>query len=180
MGNLSQHHRLGTSNPRASRDCAAQCRPCADSHCGPETGTFRTHHDTWAHKPAASFPAVSDRRRKLGALGEAIAVSHLANRGFKILDRNFRTRSGELDIVAFTPGLIVFCEVKTRLATSSGRDPLESVHPRKRAQVRRLAASWLARRPGRPAARDLRFDAIGVTLDEHGKLISLDHLEGAF
>jgi len=128
-------------------------------------------------------PRNEDPRRRLGAAGEQLAAEHLVRRGMTILARNFRTRHGELDIIALDTSAIVFCEVKTRVAPVAGqaRDPLESVHPRKRAQVRRMAASWLATADsGRPRASDLRFDAIGVTLDRDGRLLRLDHLEAAF
>src|ERR1700679_4106390 len=121
-----------------------------------------------------------DRRRQLGDTGEQLAAEHLNRRGFQILDRNFRTRWGELDIVACDGRTIVFCEVKTRVASRAGRDPLESVHPRKRAQVRRMAGRWLGEREGRPRANELRFDAIGITLATDGRLLRLDHLEAAF
>jgi putative endonuclease len=121
----------------------------------------------------------TDRRRQLGDTGEQLAADHLAHRGFQILDRNYRTRWGELDIVACDGRQIVFCEVKCRIANRAGRDPLESVHPSKRAQVRRMAGRWLIERE-HPHVRDLRFDAIGVTLAPDGKLLRLDHLEAAF
>lgn len=120
-----------------------------------------------------------DRRRQLGAAGEQFAADHLTRQGFRILDRNYRTRFGELDIIACDQHQIVFCEVKCRVANRAGRDPLESVHAAKQAQVRRLAGRWLSERP-HPRARDLRFDAIGVTLSPDGKLLRLDHLESAF
>jgi putative endonuclease len=123
---------------------------------------------------------MSDMRRQLGAAGEQLAADHLARRGFQILERNFRTRWGELDIIASDGHSIVFCEVKSRIANRSNRDPLESVHPRKRMQVRRMAAQWLRERPDRPRAVELRFDAIGVTLEPSGRLLRLDHLEAAF
>jgi putative endonuclease len=122
----------------------------------------------------------SDRRALLGARGEQLAAEHLARRGLRIIERNFRTRFGELDVIAGSPAVLVFCEVKTRIARGDGRDPLESVHPHKRGQVRRIAARWLAERPDHPRARELRFDAIGVTLDREGRLVRLDHVEGAF
>jgi putative endonuclease len=121
-----------------------------------------------------------DKRRRLGASGEQLAADHLTHRGFEILERNYRTRWGELDIVASDGRTIVFCEVKSRVATRSNRDPLESLHPRKRKQVRRMASQWLRDRPGRPRVIELRFDAIGVTLAPNGQLVRLDHLEGAF
>jgi len=121
-----------------------------------------------------------NRRRELGDAGEQLAADHLARRGFKILDRNYRTRWGELDIVACDERTIVFCEVKTRIAPRAGRDPLESIHPRKRAQIRRIAGRWLADRSDHPRVSDLRFDAIGVTLTSDGRLLRLDHIEAAF
>jgi putative endonuclease len=121
-----------------------------------------------------------DKRRQLGATGEQLATEHLTRRGFQILERNFRTRWGELDIIATDGHAIVFCEVKSRIANRANRDPLESVHPRKRAQLRRMAAQWLHERADRPRAGELRFDAIGVTLEPDGRLLRLDHLEGAF
>jgi putative endonuclease len=122
-----------------------------------------------------------DRRRHLGAAGEQLAAEHLERLGLQIVDRNYRTRFGELDIVALDgSSQIVFCEVKTRVAYGDARNPLESLHPHKQAQVRQIARRWLAERPDRPRARNLRFDAIGVTLDRTGRLLRLDHLEGAF
>ena len=121
----------------------------------------------------------TDRRRQLGATGEQLAADHLIRMGFQILDRNYRTRWGELDIVACDRQRIVFCEVKCRIANRARRDPLESVHQAKRAQVRRMAGRWLNERP-HPHVHDLRFDAIGVTLSLDGELLRLDHLEAAF
>jgi putative endonuclease len=121
----------------------------------------------------------NDRRQRLGRLGERLAAEHLIRLGFRILERNYRTRWGELDIVAHDGRTLAFVEVKTRRA-SPGRTPFESVHSRKRDQVRRMASSWLSERPERPFANVLRFDAIGVTIDGAGRLAGLEHLEGAF
>jgi putative endonuclease len=124
--------------------------------------------------------APTDPRRSLGALGEEIAAQHLLARGFEIIDRNFRTRWGELDIIAADTHTLVFCEVKTRRATRRWRDPLESVDARKRLRLRRMAGQWLAQRgPGRRLEL-CRFDAIGITVDRQDELLRLDHLEGAF
>jgi putative endonuclease len=129
-----------------------------------------------------------DRRRsELGAAGEQLAVEHLVRRGFGIIERNFRTRWGELDVIAVKDRTIVFCEVKTRVVRGGpsgvdpgAPDPLESVHARKQAKVRRIAARWLSERRDRPRADQLRFDAIGIAVDSTGGLLRLDHLEGAF
>jgi putative endonuclease len=125
------------------------------------------------------------RRQNLGQRGEQIAAEHLARRGFKILQRNYRNRWGEIDIIAFDGRTLAFCEVKSRHARSSPaacaeRAPFESLHPRKRAQVRRIARRWISERSERPYAALIRFDAIGVTFDSRGDLLRLEHLEGAF
>ncbi len=116
--------------------------------------------------------------KQLGQHGEELAAEHLAHRGFRILERNYRTRWGELDIVAFDGRVLAFCEVKTRRATT--RSPFESIRGHKRSRIRKMAGSWLAQRTDRPYAEVLRFDAIGVSLDTAGRLVALEHLEGAF
>jgi putative endonuclease len=121
-----------------------------------------------------------DPRPQLGRLGEQLAAEHLIRRGLRVIERNYRTRWGELDIVAYDGRTLIFCEVKTRRLTVPGRDPLESVHTRKRSKVRKMAGSWLVERTDRPYAENVRFDAIGVTLDGAGRLVRLEHLEGAF
>jgi putative endonuclease len=129
---------------------------------------------------------MSDSRRALGALGERLAADHLQRAGYEIVDRNFRTRYGELDIVAAGERCLVFCEVKTRVrgrVDGGGPGPFEAIGPQKRRRLRRMAAQWLVeRRPqvGRPAEPELRFDAIGVSICPSGRLLALDHLEDAF
>lgn len=123
----------------------------------------------------------------MGLLGEQLAADHLERRGFGILQRNYRTRWGEIDIVAFDGRTLVFCEVKSRRHASEGlppgpgsTGPFASLHARKRAQVRKMAASWMSEEIERPYASLVRFDAIGVTFDADGRLVALEHLEGAF
>jgi len=124
----------------------------------------------------------TDARRQRGALGERIAAEHLERRGFAIVDRNYRTRYGELDVVAANEQALVFCEVKTRVAggASGPAGPLDAIGPRKQRRLRQLAGAWLSAKPDRPHRRDVRFDAIGVTLTPSGDLVALEHLEGAF
>ena len=121
-----------------------------------------------------------DVRQHLGRLGEQLACEHLIRRGFQIVERNYRTRWGELDVVAFDGLVLAFCEVKTRRVGRLVSDPLEAIHVRKRSQVRKMAASWLIERSERPHAETLRFDAIGVLLDAEQRLLALEHIEGAF
>jgi len=126
-----------------------------------------------------------DARRALGATGEHLARTHLEARGLTVLDTNFRTRHGELDIVAADERCLVFCEVKTRVSRAPPRGhelgPFAAIGPRKQRKLRLLAREWLsehgAATPWRP---ELRFDAVGVELDRCGRLLRIDHLEGAF
>jgi putative endonuclease len=108
--------------------------------------------------------------------------------GFALLERNARTRHGEIDLIAFDGRTLVFGEVKTRRILGSPRrrfgpdeQPLAGLRPRQRARLRRLAAAWLHDETHtRPMAHTIRFDAIGVTVDARDHLVSLDHVEGAW
>ena len=120
----------------------------------------------------------TDLRHRLGRRGEQLAAEHLERLGYALVARNHRTRFGELDIVVARGSELVFVEVKTRRA-GAGR-PWDALHDRKRTQVRRMASAYLSEVSDRPHAAELRFDAIGVTIDARGRLIALDHLEGAF
>ena len=97
----------------------------------------------------------TDPRKVLGDAGECLAERHLKARGYHVLERNFRTRYGELDVVARDGPALVFCEVKARRApTHFG--PLTSVGPRKRAQLRRMHHVQLGGRwPGLDRTRHL-------------------------
>jgi putative endonuclease len=122
----------------------------------------------------------TERTKELGRRGEELAAEHFTRLGYRVLARNHRTRFGELDLVLADEGdgTIVFCEVKSRrLGSGDWRD---SLHSAKRSQVRTMAAAWLAEVTSRPFGAELRFDAVGVTLDDRGALVRLDHLEAAF
>jgi len=109
------------------------------------------------------------RKDIVGRTREQIAADHLEAAGYRIIDRNWRCRTGELDIVAERDGTVVFVEVKTRSGTGYGH-PLESITVQKLARLRRLAAAWCA--DNGPVA-SIRLDAIAVvtapgqTLVEH-------------
>jgi putative endonuclease len=125
-----------------------------------------------------------DPRRRLGVIGEDEAAAHLVRLGHEILERNFRTRYGELDVVSSTGSCLVFCEVKTR-TTGGSRGPataLEAVGPGKRRRLRLMAREWfrLAGSGHECLPGGVRFDAIGVVLDARRQLVALDHVEDAF
>ena len=125
----------------------------------------------------------ADPRRRLGDRGERLACKHLEARGFEVLERNFRTRRGELDVVARNERFLVFCEVKTRVLSEAAGPlgPFAAIGPRKRRRLWLMAREWLATRtvPG-PRPPELRFDAIGVEFDAAGRMTALEHLEDAF
>lgn len=104
-------------------------------------------------------------RRTLGMMGEEAAAAYLRNRGFRILDRNWRTPRGELDIVAAEDDCLVVCEVKTRRSTDFGH-PVEAVGARKVRRLRSLAGAWLAERAMH--APRLRIDVIGILVPADG------------
>jgi putative endonuclease len=120
----------------------------------------------------------STERQHLGRRGETLAAEHFERLGYAVLARNHRTRFGELDLVLCDGRALVFCEVKTRRLGSGA--PWEKLDDTKRAQVRRMARAWLADVTDRPHCPELRFDAIGVTIDARGRLVRLDHEEAAF
>lgn len=105
---------------------------------------------------------VSDRRQT-GVSGEDIAAEHLARRGWLIVARNWRCRSGEIDIIARDPdGVLVVVEVKTRRGLGFG-DPLESLTYAKVRRLKGLAMEWV--RSQEDAVGPVRLDAVGVLLD---------------
>jgi putative endonuclease len=97
-----------------------------------------------------------------GRAGEQRAAAHLRARGFDVLDRNWRTAGGEVDVVARRADALVFVEVKTRTTDGFG-DPLEAVDARKRARLWRLANAWCAQHPELARGRARRLDVIGIT-----------------
>ena len=113
---------------------------------------------------------------ELGALGERIAAAYLTDAGLRVLDRNWRCREGELDIVAREGDALVFCEVKTRRGVGYGH-PVEAVTVVKQHRLRTLAQRWLAAHDEH--APDLRFDVVGV-LVRPDRPAQVTHLRAAF
>jgi putative endonuclease len=115
---------------------------------------------------------MTQQRRSLGARGEEAVASWYEARGYEVLNRNWRCREGELDLVVRDGRKFVFCEVKTRTTDAFGA-PVEAVNRTKQMRVRRLAARWLEdEAPVRP--REIRFDVASVL----GGTIEV--VEGAF
>jgi putative endonuclease len=112
----------------------------------------------------------------LGRHGEELACAYIEQRGWTVLERNWRCRQGEIDIIALDGGEYVFVEVKTRSSLAFG-DPLQAVTAPKLARLRRLAATWCAADPG--THHDIRLDVIGILISgPHPPVI--DHLVRVF
>jgi putative endonuclease len=119
---------------------------------------------------------VKDGRRRLGAFGERLAAAHLEAKGYRIRARNFRCREGEIDIVAQDGETLVFVEVRTRRGDAMG-DAAESVTPAKEARLVTVATAYVQALAEPPA--DQRIDVVAVQLSPAGRLLAIDHIEGA-
>jgi len=121
-------------------------------------------------------------RRRTGQIAEDLVAAQLAAAGWEIVERNARTRYGELDIIARDNRTLVFIEVKAaRAGTSFGPErPILSIDHRKQRQVRRLATTWMQERPDTVYYDEIRFDAVGVTLDRSDRAVEVDYIKGAF
>jgi putative endonuclease len=126
--------------------------------------------------PIPQLPRPLPPRAALGAYGERVAVRLLTDAGLQVLDRNWRCRSGELDVVARDGAALVFCEVKTRTGSGFGH-PVEAVTGPKQRRLRQLARAWLDAHDEH--APDLRFDVIGVVVHPTGPA-RVTHLRNAF
>ena len=117
-------------------------------------------------------------QQTIGTRGEDLATAELERQGLVILDRNWRCRLGEIDIVAMevegADRSLVFCEVKCRTGLGFG-PPLEAITYAKVRKLRRLAGEWLA--TSKVTARRIRIDAVGVVLLPE-KEPQLTHLRG--
>jgi putative endonuclease len=110
----------------------------------------------------------------LGRLGEDAATAFLEEHGMRIVERNWRTRHGEIDIIAREGRTLVFCEVKTRRGTAYG-PPLGAITPQKAARLRLLVGLYLAQEGAHPGP--IRIDAIGILWGREAP-VSLAHVRG--
>lgn len=110
----------------------------------------------------------------LGKEGEEAAIGFLRKNGYRIIEKNYKTVFGEIDIIAKDGDVIVFIEVKTRADRSFGH-PFEAVHPRKREKIRKVALCFLKKMRKEPPAR---FDVLSIT-SENSKM-KIEHIVDAF
>lgn len=121
-------------------------------------------------------------RQRLGKAAEALVAARLTAASWEVIERNARSRHGELDIVALDGRTLVFVEVKAgRDGSSYGPErPVLSVDFRKQQRIRRLATAWMGQRRDLPRYDEIRFDAVGVTYDRAGRVLDYEHIAGAF
>lgn len=125
------------------------------------------------HNPAV---ARDMERKRVGRIGEDAAVRRLRRDGYRIIDRNYAARGGEVDIIAEHNGVIVFVEVKTR-SSKAWASPESAVTPEKRARIIRAASRYLAEfNTPSPA----RYDIVGVLTDEQARIVSVNIEQHAF
>ncbi len=118
-------------------------------------------------------------RKGLGSRGEEEAARYLQGLGWRILERNYRCRIGELDLIAKDEGgTLVFVEVRSRAGNSHGL-PEESITQRKQYKLRMLAQQYLLTRP-KLADGPCRFDVIAVEFTPNGEKKALRHIKNAF
>ena len=120
------------------------------------------------------------KKKELGAKGEELAVRCLKSRGYRIIEQNYRTRLGEIDIIAEQGEDLVFIEVKTRSDILFG-SALESVTPQKQKQLSKVALEYISKKDchNRPA----RFDVVAIELQKGSKTFqdaSIEVLQNAF
>ncbi|HXR59711.1 MAG TPA: YraN family protein [Solirubrobacterales bacterium] len=125
---------------------------------------------------------MSHSRRRTGQIAENLVAARLTAAGWRVIERNARTRYGELDLVCLDGSDLVFVEVKAaRAGTRFGPEkPILSIDFDKQRRVRRLGTAWMAERRDFPHFEDIRFDAIGVILDAADRAVDYEHIKGAF
>ena len=116
-------------------------------------------------------------KKKLGSKGERAAEGMLRRKKYRILERNYTCRFGEVDLVAEESGTVVFIEVKTRMSGRYG-PPEISVTPRKQRRYARSALHYLQQKgiPDSP----VRFDVVAVVMSEEGKILHRNLIRNAF
>jgi len=116
------------------------------------------------------------KRKETGAIGERLAADYLKRHGYKIIQRNFRCREGEIDIIARKDESLVFVEVRTKKNKAFGT-PEESVTLSKREKLIHLAYSYLQACDKLP--QSWRIDVVAVELTPDNRLLRLEHIENA-
>ncbi len=122
-------------------------------------------------------PAKPKTKQELARIGEDHAARYLRSRGYRIRERNFRARSGEVDIIAEQKGALAFVEVKARSSDEFG-EPREAVTAWKQRRIINAARFYVARLGG--GERTVRFDVVEVFLTPKGRVTKVEVVPDAF
>lgn len=123
------------------------------------------------------MPPHPDRKQALGAAAEELAAGYLQSRGYRIVERNYRRRWGEADVIAVdADGTHVIVEVRSRSDRRYAVEAAHSVGPRKQRQLRRLAHGLLAEQE---TEIDIRVDVMIIAPDHNGRLTVVAHIQDA-
>jgi len=120
----------------------------------------------------------NDQRKVTGKIGEDLAAAQLVSQGYRILERNWRCRTGELDIIAEHNHTLIFVEVRTRKTNGRFGTAKESVNYRKQKQVRDTAQVYLYQHQQQRGP--IRFDVMSVELTTSNELIRIEQIISAF
>lgn len=116
-------------------------------------------------------------KKRIGLIGEKLAEKYIRDKGYRILERNYRTRLGELDLIAYRENIIIFIEVKTRTSNSFGT-PSQSINRKKQKTIKNLSQQYILGKKLNKGPFVYRFDVIEVFL--LGKKYKINHIEAAF
>jgi putative endonuclease len=119
--------------------------------------------------------SLNNGKQLLGKEGERIAERYLLKKGYKLVERNYRCPSGELDLIVLDRRVVVFVEVKTRTGDAFGT-PFEAVEFRKQQKMTQAAQYFLVQKGLHQ--RDARFDVVGISWP--GRELLVEHIENAF
>jgi len=114
-------------------------------------------------------------KKNLGELGEKIAVDFLKKQGIKIIEKNFRSKFGEIDIIGQIDNTLVFFEVKTRSTLAFGQ-PYEAVNKTKIKKIKKTIEYFLFKHP-KFTNKALRIDVLSLILDKQGKIKDIRHFK---
>lgn len=119
---------------------------------------------------------MSKLRINLGKYGEEVATTFLIDKGFQIVTRNYRQKTGEVDIIAQDGSTLVFIEVKTRSSLQFGQ-PFEAVTEKKQAKLKRIALDYMTRNSIKNQAA--RFDVVSILIKKNKEPV-IEHLQNCF
>lgn len=124
----------------------------------------------------ALAPVRPSPRKSLGDFGENLAATHLMASGYTVVGRNYRTREGEIDVIASKDGVLAFVEVRSRRGSRMG-SAAESITRAKAERMVMMAEAYASQHIGLPASH--RIDVVAIDFTPAGKLASLRHIENA-